>query len=127
MCTVVLPVEARIPAEFRGMAVLAHLSGLAGYVIPLGGIVVPILVVMLNKDRAVIRSLARQALYLNLAVFFCAIVALMLAATVVLIPLAVAMGCVTGCVAIALPIIGAIRAAEGIYFRYPIIGATPRF
>ena len=30
-----------IPPETRGMAMLTHLSGLAGYLVPLGGVVVP--------------------------------------------------------------------------------------
>ena len=33
-----------IPAEERGLAVAAHLSGLAGYIIPLGGVIVPIII-----------------------------------------------------------------------------------
>jgi uncharacterized Tic20 family protein len=33
-----------IPPEERTMAALTHLSGLSGYIIPLGGAIVPIII-----------------------------------------------------------------------------------
>jgi uncharacterized Tic20 family protein len=104
---------------------LTHLSGLAGYVYPLGGVIVPILIWVTKKDHPVISSIAKQAVLLNVMVFLTICVSAILLLTVVLIPvvllgwLALAIG------AFALPIIGALRANEGRYYRYPVIGVTP--
>jgi uncharacterized Tic20 family protein len=33
---------------------------------------------------------------------------------------------VLGLVALVLPIVGAVKASEGTYYRYPVVGVTPR-
>jgi uncharacterized Tic20 family protein len=45
--------------------------------------------------------------------------------TVVLIPLVILFWIVLGAAAVVLPIVGAIKASEGSYFRYPLIGVAP--
>ena len=114
-----------IPAEERGLAVAAHLSGLAGYIIPLGGIIVPIIIWMVKSDSPIISTIAKQALLLNVVVFltFCAL--LMLWITIILIPLVIVAWIVLGFVALALPIVGAVKAADGNYYRYPVVGTGP--
>ena len=114
-----------IPAEERTLAALTHLSGLAGYVIPLGGVIVPIILWIVKKDSKVISSIAKQALLLNLVVFLLVAGTAMLWLTVILIPAVVLFWCLLGLAAIALPIIGAVKAADGTYFRYPGIGIAP--
>jgi uncharacterized Tic20 family protein len=52
----------------RSLAVLAHLSGLAGYIIPFGGAVVPICMMLFMTDRPQVAKIAKQALFLNIAV-----------------------------------------------------------
>jgi hypothetical protein len=54
-----------ISQEERGLAIMTHLSGLAGYIIPLGGVIVPIIIWVVKKESAVISSIAKQALLLN--------------------------------------------------------------
>ena len=39
-----------IGPEERGLAAITHLSGLAGYIIPFGGVLVPIIIWMVKKD-----------------------------------------------------------------------------
>ena len=114
-----------IAPEERALATLTHLSGLAGYVIPFGGVLVPIIIWMTKKDSPVISCIARQAILLNLIVFlvFCTSWILML--TVILIPVVIAGWVVLGLAAVALPIIGAIKAADGNYYRYPVVGVEP--
>jgi len=114
-----------IPAEERGLAVAAHLSGLAGYIIPLGGIIVPIIIWMVKSDSPIISTIAKQALLLNVAVFctFCALLVLIL--TIILIPFVIVGILVLLLVAVALPIIGAIKASDGTYYKYPVIGLEP--
>jgi uncharacterized Tic20 family protein len=114
-----------IPSEERTLAALTHLSGLAGYVIPLGGVIVPIILWIVKKDSKVISSIAKQALLLNLVVFLLVAGTAMLWLTVILIPAVVLFWCLLGLAAIALPIIGAVKAADGTYFRYPGIGIAP--
>ena len=55
--TTVIP----IAPEDRTMAALTHLSGLAGYIIPFGGVLVPIIIWMMKKDVPLISAIARQA------------------------------------------------------------------
>ena len=114
-----------IAPEDRTLAALTHLSGLSGYIVPLGGIIVPILIWMTKKDSPVIASLAKQAILLNVSVFLLICAGVVLFFTVILIPVVVLAWVALGVAAVALPIIGAIRANEGRYYRYPVIGTTP--
>jgi uncharacterized Tic20 family protein len=111
-----------ISPEERGLAAMTHLSGLAGYIIPFGGVIVPIIIWIVKKESAVIASIAKQAVILNIAVFvlFCAVSILWL--TIILIPFVILSYVVLGLVAIALPIIGAVKANDGTYYRYPVVG-----
>ena len=111
-----------IPAEERGLAAAAHLAGLAGYIIPLGGIIVPIIIWAVKGDSPVISTIAKQALLLNVVVFFSALSLAVLLITIILIPLVILGWIVLALVAVALPIIGAIKASDGIYYRYPVVG-----
>ena len=52
--------EIRIPVEDRALATLAHLSGLAGYIVPGGGIIVPIVLWMTQSHRPIIAAIARS-------------------------------------------------------------------
>ena len=119
--TTVIP----IAPEDRGMAVLTHLSGLAGYVVPLGGVVVPIIIWMVKKDVPLIAAIARQAVILNVAVFLAVCVSAILWITLILIPAVILFWCVLGAAALVLPILGALKANNGVYYKYPVVGANP--
>ena len=54
-----------IQAQDRTLAMLTHLSGLAGYIIPLGGILVPVITWFVKKDHRVIAAIARQAISMS--------------------------------------------------------------
>ena len=112
------------PAD-RGLAVCTHLAGLAGYVVPLGGAIVPIVIWIVKRDSAVIAGIAKQALLLNLIVIVLFLAALVLFFTVILIPLVFLFWIALLLAAIALPIVGAVKASEGEYYRYPVIGLPP--
>lgn len=115
-----------IAPEERGMAAITHLSGLAGYVIPFGGVLVPIIIWMMKKDSPVISTIAKQAILLNVIAFLFIGVIVALALTIILIPVAIVAGIVLFFSAIILPIVGAIKASDGTYYRYPIIGLIPQ-
>ena len=57
--------EQVISPEERGLAAMTHLSGLAGYIIPFGGLLVPFIILMVKSDSLVISAIARQALLFN--------------------------------------------------------------
>jgi len=119
------PTAITIAPEERTLAALTHLSGLAGYVIPLGGVLVPIIIWAVKSDSKVISSIAKQALILNVAVFVLIACTVLLWLTIVLIPLVILLWALLGLAAIALPIVGAIKALDGVYYRYPVVGVTP--
>jgi len=113
-----------IGPEERGLAVAAHLSGLAGYIVPLGGLLVPVIIWAVKSDSRAISTIAKQALLLNVIVWILGILLVLPFITVILMPIAVLGWLALGLVAIVLPIIGAIKASEGIYYRYPVVGLT---
>ncbi len=119
--TTVIP----IAPEDRTMAVVTHLSGLAGYIIPFGGVLVPIIIWMVKRDVPLISAIARQAIILNVAVFVAFLLSAVLWITLILIPAVIVFWCVLGISAFVLPIIGALKAGDGIYYRYPVVGANP--
>jgi uncharacterized Tic20 family protein len=114
-----------IPAEERGLAAITHLSGLAGYIIPLGGVLVPIVIWLVKRDSRVVSSIAKQALVLNVVVFILALALWALFLTVILIPLSILGWIVLAIVAVVLPVVGALKASDGTYYRYPVVGIDP--
>lgn len=113
-----------IAVEDRTVAALTHLSGLSGYVIPLGGAIVPAVIWMMRKDSPVISTIAKQALWLNLMVWIMFGAAAVLMVTVILIPFVFVFWAVLLVAALALPIVGAIKANQGTYYKYPVIGLS---
>jgi len=115
-----------IGPEERGLAAITHLSGLAGYIIPFGGVLVPIIIWIVKKDSAIISSIAKQAILLNCFVFLLVIASAVLWLTLILIPAVILFWIVLAIGALALPIIGAIKASEGKYYKYPVVGIVPQ-
>jgi uncharacterized Tic20 family protein len=114
-----------ISQEDRTLAALTHLSGLSGYVVPLGGILVPIIIWAVKKDSEMIATIAKQAIVLNVAVFLLVAVTAVLWITIILIPVVLLFWCALAVVALALPIVGAVKANQGEYYRYPMVGLSP--
>ena len=114
-----------ISPDERTLAALTHLSGLAGYVIPLGGVLVPIIIWVDKSDSKVISSIAKQALLLNVIVFLLVAGSALLWLTILLIPAVVIFWILLALAAIALPIVGAIKAFDDVYYRYPVVGVGP--
>ena len=111
-----------ISEDERGLAAVTHLSGLAGYVIPLGGVIVPIIIWIVKSESRTISTIAKQALLLNVLVFAAVLVSAILMLTIILIPVVIIFWIALGLAALALPIVGAIKAHEGTYYRYPLVG-----
>jgi len=122
---VVTMTDVTIAPDDRALASMTHLSGLSGYIIPFGGVIVPIIIWIVKKDSPVISAIARQAILLNCIVFALAIVSFVLWLTVILIPLMILFALCLSLIAVVLPIVGAVKANGGIYYRYPIVGSNP--
>jgi uncharacterized Tic20 family protein len=114
-----------ISPEERTLAAITHLSGLSGYIIPLGGVLVPIIIWIVKSESRVISSIAKQAILLNLIVFLLVCVGFILFLTLILIPAVIVGWVVLGLGAVILPIVGAIKANDGVYYRYPVVGIEP--
>lgn len=114
-----------IPPDERTLAAFTHLSGLAGYVIPLGGVLVPIIIWAVKSDSKIVSSIAKQALILNVVVFLLIAATALLWLTILLIPAVILFWLLLGLAAVALPIVGAVKAFDGNYYRYPLIGIAP--
>ena len=114
-----------ISPEQRLTAVLTHLSGLAGYLVPFAGVLFPIVIWIVKSDSPVISSIAKQAILLNVVAFLLAGVGVLLAFTILLLPLAIILWCALALAALLFPVIGAVKASEGVYYRYPVVGIAP--
>lgn len=115
----------QIDPEERTWAVIAHLSSLAGYVIPGCGVIVPIIIIFAKSESPMIQAIAKQALYLTILCFLSVVPITLLSITLIGIPLAILMGGTVLIVMWAFPIIGAVKAADGHFFKYPIVGQNP--
>ena len=78
-----------------------------------------------RSDSKVISSIAKQALLLNVIVFLLVAGSALLWLTILLIPAVVIFWILLALAAIALPIVGAIKAFDGVYYRYPVVGVGP--
>jgi len=114
-----------IAEQDRMLAALTHLSGLAGYLIPLGGVIVPIVIWIVKSEHRTIAAIARQAVLLNFIIFVAIIASAILWVTLILIPVVILFWIFLALVAIVLPIVGAVRALDGVFYRYPVVGSFP--
>lgn len=101
----------------RQWAMILHLSQLAGYAVPLAGLIVPILIWQLKKEdmpeldthgKIVVNWIISEFLYLVV----CVLLTFVGVGVILLVVLAV--------LAIAFPIIGGIKASNGEVWKYPL-------
>jgi len=111
------------PKEHCTLAMLAHLASLAGYMIPLGNIVGPLLVWLIKKDEMpFVDDQGKEALNFQITVTIAVAVCVAVGVAtcgigfVLTAPLMVAVGIV----ALVFAIIAAVKANEGVAYRYPM-------
>jgi uncharacterized Tic20 family protein len=106
-----------IAADEKTMGMFAHLSALAGYIIPFGNIIGPLIVMLVKKDQsAFVVDQAREALNFQITIMLAVILSIALMFCVVgffILP-------VLGIVNIVFIIIAAIKANGGEPYRYPM-------
>ncbi len=101
----------------RTWGMLAHLSALAGLVVPLAGIVIgPLLVWLVRRDEsAFVAAHAREALNFNISVLLGALACLLL----MLVFIGFLLGTALFIAWLVMTLIAAIKASEGHPYRYP--------
>ena len=102
----------------RNVAMLAHLSAFAGLVVPLGNIIAPLVIWLMQREKsAFVADQALESLNFNITVVLAGIVCGIL----VVIGIGVLLWLALGIVWLAGTILGAVRAAEGLYYRHRFI------
>ncbi len=102
--------------ETKTWAMILHLSVFAGYVVPFAGLVAPILIWQLKKQQLpAIDAHGKEVANFLISMFIYGVAAVALSLLLIGIPIALAL-VVAGVV---LPIMGAIKANNGDFFRYP--------
>jgi uncharacterized protein len=100
----------------KTFAMFCHLSALAGFIIPFGNIIGPLIMWQIKKaESAFIDDQGKEALNFQITIGIAALICLALIIIVIgmfLLP-------VLGLVALVFTIIGAIKANEGVAYRYP--------
>lgn len=103
-------------AEERQWAMFAHLSALAGLIIPFGSIIGPLVIWLIKKDTmAFVNDQGKEALNFNITVAIAAVVCWVLCFIFIGILLFAALVIVW----LVFVIIGAIKANDGTTYRYP--------
>lgn len=95
-----------------------HLSTLAGYIIPIAGLLVPILIWQLKKESMPeLDPHGKTVANFLLSMFIYGVVAVLLSFIIIGIPLLIGLS-VIGAI---FPIIGGIKANDGIVWKYPMM------
>ena len=104
--------------DIRQWNMFMHLAQFAGYVVPLGGIIAPIVMWQMKKDESPEIDAHGRMVANAILSYFCyvvsAIVLIIVAIGIILLPI------IAVC-AIAFPIIGAIKANDGELWEYPFV------
>lgn len=104
-------------AATRQTAMFLHLSTLAGYIVPLGGLIVPIVIWQMKKDEMPeIDRHGKMVMNFLISFFLWSIVGFLLVFILIGIPVLA----VLGILAVIFPIIGGIKANEGRLWKYPM-------
>jgi len=104
-------------AETKNWGMAAHLAALAGFVIPFGNIIGPLVVYLMKKGQnAFIEGEAKESLNFQITVTILAIPCFILVFLLIGIPLLLALGIGS----LIFIILAAIKANEGTPYRYPV-------
>jgi len=98
-------------------AMLCHIGALAGFIIPFGNIIAPLIIWSMKKaDSPLVDDQGKESLNFQISISIASIVAWLLIVIVIGIPLLIALVIFD----IVMIIIAGIKANEGIKYRYPV-------
>lgn len=102
----------------RTYCMLIHFSVFAGYAVPIAGLIVPIVLWQIKKDEMPsVDGHGKMVLNFVLSTMLYGIVCIPLTFVLIGIPLLIALSIA----AVVLPIIGGVKANDGILWQYPLI------
>lgn len=100
----------------RTWGMLCHLSAFAGFIIPFGGIVAPLVIWLIKKDEMpFVNDQGKEVLNFLITIFIASLVCMALMVVLIgfiLLP-------ILAIYAIIMIVIAAMKANEGVYYRYP--------
>jgi uncharacterized protein len=100
----------------RTWGMLAHLSTFAGFLVPLGSIIAPLVVWLIKRDQsAFVADQGKEALNFNISVLLAAIVC----GVLVFVFIGILLGVALFIFWLTMTIIAGIKASEGVRYRYP--------
>ncbi len=103
--------------QTQNWALAMHLSLLAGFVVPLAGLIAPIVIYLLKKDSLPgLVDHGHVVFNWLVSVIVYGLIGALLTVVVIGIPILLALGLVS----LIFPIIGAIKASDGVVWRYPL-------
>ncbi len=104
-------------SEARNFSIFAHLGGFAGYFIPFGNILAPLVVWILKRDeQPFVDHHGREALNFQISITIYAIVSgllILVLVGILLLPLVLLFDVI-------MMIVAAVKASNGEHFRYPL-------
>ena len=101
----------------RMWAMLCHLSALAGFIIPLGNVIGPLVIWMLKKDDyPIVGGQGKESLNFQISMTIYIIVSLVL----IIVLIGIALLILLGIFELIVIIIASIKANEGVKYRYPL-------
>lgn len=102
--------------EERNWGMFCHLSALAGCIIPFGNIIGPLVVYSAKRQEFdFVEDQGKESLNFQITMT----IALIISAFLVLILVGLLLLILVGLVSLVFTVIGAVKAAEGEYYRYP--------
>jgi len=109
------------PKEDRNIAVAAHLAPIAGYLIAIGQILLPLAILVFGPDRPFVKEQAKEALNAQISFTLYWIAVVFLYVTIIGIPLAILATIALGIFVVATMILAAVAVSDGKPYRYPLI------
>ncbi len=103
--------------ETNTWALVMHLSLLAGFLVPLAGLIAPIVIYLLKKEQLP-GLVAHGHVIFNWLVSL--IVYLLIGGLLTIVLIGIPILLALGLVSLIFPIIGAIKASDGVVWRYPL-------
>jgi len=102
--------------EERTWGMLCHISAFAGFIIPFGGILAPLIIWLIKKDEMpFVNDQGKEAINFQITVFIAAVVCFLL----MFIGIGFLLIFALAIYAIIMIIVAAMKANDGVYYRYP--------
>ncbi|GAB3334905.1 DUF4870 domain-containing protein [Larkinella ripae] len=110
------PVNSLSPSDERMWGMLAHLSALAGFIIPFGNLIGPLVVWQIQKDKsAFVDYHGKESLNFQITVSIGYLIGFLLLIIVIGVPILF----VIGLLSVVFSILAGVRANNGEHYKYP--------